>query len=216
MIGAILPSGDGAAAHERKPDIHARGRIHFRRHHANDRDRTAMKCNRAPNNLRVAVKGAVPQTIADDRERRRARFVFVFAVGPAELRLEADRVEEICGRERNGDPLRLTPGNVAEMEGFEAGQREMLKRSAVAPPIDVIRQRDRGICSVDDFVQVNEPIRLRIGQRPEQDVVDDAEDGAVRADAEREGEHGDDGEARRFAELAESEAEIVHGIFPFC
>ena len=161
------------------------------------------------------MKGAVPQTIADDRERRRARFVFVFAVGPAELRLEPDRVEEIRGRERNGDPFRFTPGNVAQVKRFEPGQGQMLKRFAVVPPIDIIRQGDGSIGSLDDFVEVNEPLRLRIGQRPEQHVVDDAEDGGVRADPEREREHGDEGEARRFAKLAESEAKIVHRFFPF-
>ena len=116
------------------------------------------------------MKGAVPQTIADDGERRRARLVFVFAVGPAELRLEADRVEEIRRRERNGDAFGFTPGNVAQVEGFETSQREMLERGAVAPPINIIRQRDRSVCSLDDFVQVNDPIRLRIRQRPEKNV----------------------------------------------
>src|SRR5688500_14764076 len=113
MIGAVLPAGISAAAHERQPDIDALGRIHLLRHYANDRDRTAMKCNRAPNNFRVAVTGAVPQAMADDCEWWRARFVFVLAIGPAELRLEANCVEEIRGRERNGDPFRFTPGNVA-------------------------------------------------------------------------------------------------------
>src|SRR5688572_7529864 len=127
MIGAVLPSGIRAAAHERKPDIHALGRIHFRRHHANDGYRTAMKRDRASDNLRVAVKGAVPQAITDDCEGRRAWFVFVFAIGPAELRLEPDRVEEIRGSERNGDPFRFTSGDITEVEGFDAGEREMLK-----------------------------------------------------------------------------------------
>jgi hypothetical protein len=148
--------------------------------------------------------------IADDRERWRARFVFVFAVGAADLRLEPDRVEEIRRRERNGDPFRFTPGNVAQVERFETGQSQMLKRSAVAPPIDIIGKGDGSIRSVGDFVEVNESLRLRVGKRPEEDVVDDAEDGAVGADPEREGEHRNDGEAGRFAQLAESEAEVVH------
>src|SRR3954468_15918796 len=89
----------------------------------------------------------------------------------------------------------------------------MFERLAFLPPIDVIRQRDRSVGAVAGFVEVDETVRLRIGERPQKDVIDHAKDGGVRADAEREGEHGDDGEAGRFTELTEGEAEVVHGNF---
>src|SRR5215469_9974955 len=47
------------------------------------------------------------------------------------------------------------------------------------------------------------------GQRSQQDGIHQAEDGRVGADAESEGEHGNASEAGRFAEHAESEAEVL-------
>src|SRR6266702_2727511 len=48
-------------------------------------------------------------------------------------------------------------------------------------------------------------------KRPEQHRVDDTENRGVRADAEREREHGHGREAGVLQQLAEGEAEIVHG-----
>ena len=55
-------------------------------------------------------------------------------------------------------------------------------------------------------------VGLRIRERSQQDRVDHAEDRGVRADPEREGEDGDESEARRFAQLAESEAKVIYHI----
>ena len=49
-------------------------------------------------------------------------------------------------------------------------------------------------------------------QRLQEHRVNHAEDGGVRADAEAEGEHGDDGEAGMFEELAQSVADVGHHI----
>ena len=58
----------------------------------------------------------------------------------------------------------------------------------------------------------HESVGLRIRERSQQDRVDHAEDGGVRADAESEGENGDEGEARRFAQLAKREAKVIYHI----
>ena len=47
-------------------------------------------------------------------------------------------------------------------------------------------------------------------QRLEEHRVDHAEDGGVRADPEREGEHGDQGEAGMLDQLAQSVANVGH------
>src|SRR5438067_314931 len=76
----------------------------------------------------------------------------------------------------------------------QAVERQLLERINVEPPIDVIRQRDRHICSGGGFIKINEALRLRIWEGTEEDSVNDTEDGAVRTDAEREGKHCDNGE----------------------
>ena len=61
--------------------------------------------------------------------------------------------------------------------------------------------------SVD--AQSHQSIGLVIGQRPQEHGVDDAEERDVGADAEREAENGDEGEARRLEQLPGGVAE--HG-----
>jgi len=56
----------------------------------------------------------------------------------------------------------------------------------------------------------DDPVGLGIGQRPEQQGVDDAEDRGVCADAEGEREDGHGCEAGRFGELPQGETEVVH------
>jgi hypothetical protein len=53
-------------------------------------------------------------------------------------------------------------------------------------------------------------IGIRVWQRSKQDGVDDAEDGGVGADAEREREHGKDAEPGMLEKLTKCESEIVH------
>src|ERR1051326_1960755 len=54
-----------------------------------------------------------------------------------------------------------------------------------------------------------QPVRLGIGQWPEQHGVDRTEDRGVGTDAERERQHRDGGEPRALGELADGEAEIL-------
>src|SRR5438034_4072934 len=61
------------------------------------------------------------------------------------------------------------------------------------------------------LVQPHQPLGFRKRQRTQQDAIHDAENGAVRADAERERENGHGSEAGVLQQLAEGEAKIVHG-----
>jgi hypothetical protein len=58
--------------------------------------------------------------------------------------------------------------------------------------------------------QLHDLFRMRVRQRAQEDRVDDAEDGAVRADAKREREHGDDAETRRLPERTKRELDRIH------
>ena len=63
---------------------------------------------------------------------------------------------------------------------------------------------------------MHEAIGLVVRQRPDQHAVDHAEDGGRCADAERERQHGDDGEDALPAQRADGDAEVgentVHGL----
>ena len=57
----------------------------------------------------------------------------------------------------------------------------------------------------------DQPVGVRIRQRPEQRLVEQAEDRGVGADAQRERQDGDEREDRLLAERPEGEAEVLHG-----
>ena len=61
-------------------------------------------------------------------------------------------------------------------------------------------------------VDAHDTPRLGKGQATQEKVLDQTKDGGVHSDAERESDHGKNGEPGRFAELTESETKIVHGI----
>src|SRR6476620_3082649 len=136
------------------------------------------------------MKKTIPNPVADYREGGRAGLVFVFGEGPADLRLQTNHIEEIRRHVRDRDAFGFAAGDAAQVPRFKPADREMLERLAVVSPIDVIRQRDRSIDAAADFIEVNDPFRLRIRKRAEKNVVNHAEDRGVRADPEREREDG--------------------------
>ncbi len=58
--------------------------------------------------------------------------------------------------------------------------------------------------------EVDQLLRLLVVERLEHDAVDDAEDRAVGADAQRDGDDGDDRVSRRAAELPQTVPEVLH------
>jgi hypothetical protein len=58
----------------------------------------------------------------------------------------------------------------------------------------------------------DEMLGILDGQRAKQDGVEQGEDGGVGADAEGEGEQGDEGEAGALEEAAEAETDVLEGI----
>ena len=60
--------------------------------------------------------------------------------------------------------------------------------------------------AVVELAEQGEAVRLRHRQRAYEQLIDDAEDGGVGADAEREGEDGHGGEAGMLEQLADGEA----------
>ncbi len=79
-------------------------------------------------------------------------------------------------------------------------------KCARAPGNFVVAEVDagRGLAPGED-----DALGVRIRERLEEHSVDDAEDGGAGADAEREGEYGDDGEARRFREHSQAILQVL-------
>ena len=147
----------------------------------------------------------LPKSVADQRNRRSTLHLFIGSQCPPQQRCHAKRLEEPGGYSRGTDALRIASVcEVGSTGGKGSESHEAL--ALLAPRRDVgIGGRNLGhtqlktrIVRPDD----GESIRLREWQRPEQRSVDQAENGRVRPDTEREREHGHGGEAGVFQQLA--------------
>src|SRR4029453_13337627 len=89
---------------------------------------------------------------------------------------------------------------------FEAGRLFLI--------VDILRCRDRDLIEALGRKLLPEQHQFLwrvIRQRPNEKSVDQTEDRSARADAKRNREDGNGGEAGRFGQLTECEAEMVHG-----
>src|SRR5262249_8368217 len=80
MIAAVLFIEDRG---HRLPDFLLDGKAEARGHYADDGHAPAVNSRCATDDSRIAAEAPAPQTMADDRHRRRAGFVFFFKKMPA-------------------------------------------------------------------------------------------------------------------------------------
>jgi hypothetical protein len=99
-----------------------------------------------------------------------------------------------------------------------------LKSVALLPPIEKVRRR-RGVFRETEMRRVlpdhDQLIRVSVGQRPKKDRVNDTEDGAVRADPERQRQHRNRGECGVLGQHAQAVFHVLsevsdHIAFPLC
>jgi hypothetical protein len=90
------------------------------------------------------------------------------------------------------------------------------KRAQSTNPRPPVADVGYGEAAVGDVLQrirqidADQAIRLGIGQRPQQDAVDDAEDGGVGADAERDGQDGDDRKSGGVTNQSQRITNVLH------
>jgi hypothetical protein len=211
MIVAGLPHLIGRSARQGKPNLCRARREHLRRHHADDRVGLVAEIYRASEHIRVARKKAGPHPVADDANHRPAHPVFLLGEDAAMLRVQPNHFKEIGRDQAALDLLRRPPFEAAQVKRFPARDRKMLEDGIVAPVIKIVWIRNGDLRLVRVALgQDDQLVGFRIGERLEQDRVDDAKDGGVRANAERERENSDESEPRRLPELAQSVTEVVH------
>src|SRR6476619_4682855 len=112
------------------------------RHHADDGETLIVQRDRLTKNLRRSIESALPNSVADDCERRCAWFVFIFAKDAAHFRSDADDIKEIACDGCTRNALRIAAGNTAQVTRFLVRAGEMLETFRLFLPIKIIRQRD--------------------------------------------------------------------------
>ena len=117
---------------------------------------------------------------------------------PAECRVDPQHRKEIGGDEESADALRIVGAGEARVPPAE--RREPLEAVRLLPPVEEVGGGD-GLFGVADVAMIGlrddrEPIDVGEGEGVEDQRVDDAEDGGVGAETQRERQH-DDGARRR-------------------
>ena len=146
----------------------------------------AVERDRLADDRRIAAERALPERVAENHDGRLARHVLV---SPQETPVHRPGAEQ---RKQTGrglerlDALRLVRAN--QRADAPARDRHQLERSILLLNVEVLPRRRPILRNVDPGrpqPQHREPIRFRIRQRLQQQRIDDAEDRAVGADADR-------------------------------
>jgi hypothetical protein len=137
--------------------------------------------------------------------------VFFRSEDAAQKRSNPERGKEIRRGHDTTEPFR----RFAWFRQIEAGPTERshpFENTVLRLLIEKIRSRVRPTPGLGRRAEhSDQTFRVRVRKPSKQDRVHDAEHGSIRADAEREREHGHGGEAGVLQQLAEGEFEVVHG-----
>src|SRR5207245_987786 len=99
--------------------------------------------------------------------------------------------------------------NSSQIARLATRDREMFENGVVTFPIEIIRESDGKLLSWSGGLgQNHDALGVWIRKRPEQDRVNDAKDGGVRADAERERQDRNCSKGRLFRERSHRIAEV--------
>ena len=178
---------------ERPPDLDLRV-VHVvaARHDADDLLGTVVDLDVLPDDAGIAAVGPLPELVREDRHRRRVRHRVGRGEPAARQRLHVQRRHQL-GRDQRRD--RTARRLRVEVDGANRVGADRGERLVVVAELDELRQRHPELVEPEPRElagDVLQPIRLRIGQRPQQHAVDDAEHRRVGADAERERQDRDD------------------------
>ena len=182
------------------------------RRDADDGDLLPVQPDDAADDGRVALEAALPEPVADDRDRRRALALPPFRrveEAPGH-RFHAQHVEVVPRHEQRPHPLgRLVRAHaqraVAERQRAREARRAVADVAVVEPRRVDVGSAGRDRLDGDDASRVGDA-----RQRLEQHALHPAEDRRRGGDAQREREHGRGREPRVLGQEAEREAQVFH------
>ncbi len=150
----------------------------------------------------------MPRSFTEDDHRLSAGLVLLLAEGAAGERRGAERLEIAARDPRTQQPLRfrIAPGEIEKDRGRCA---HVAEDPIEGLPIGVIQPGHRNRALAVTLADEDQLVRALVGKRLQQNPVDDAEDGCVRADAERERHDGDERDGPAADEHASAILQIV-------
>src|SRR5262245_7239687 len=161
----------------------------------------------------VAIRAVpvLPQTMTDDGDIACAGLFIGGEKPPSHDRFDAEQWKEAGGYSGGRDLPRLAVTGQIESARFDRGHR--LGGLIFRPTIRAV-SRSRASLNNDDerrlFPNHHQSVRLAIRRRLEQNGIDHTENSRVRADAERQRQHGDEGEAGALHQRSRAVAQVLN------
>jgi hypothetical protein len=152
--------------------------------HADDRVRLAVEDDGPAEHVGVGLEASLPEGVADDGDPVDTFALFLCGEGPAEGRAHAQDLEQTHRRHAATQSLRgLAAGE--HIRAARQGDHAVEAAARFSPVLEVggcdryVRRPRVGVPDGD------EPVGLGVGERPQEDGPQDAEDGCVGTDAKR-------------------------------
>ena len=178
---------------------------------ADDGVRRAVERERLAEHRRIAVEALLPHRMADQHDVLAAGRIFVRREIAADHRLQAQRRQQRRRGLEANELFRIAAAG--QRERVADRQREIAEHLLPLLHFEEARIGEadaREVLRLVRRAQSDQPVRLAIRQRTQEDRVDDAEERDVRADAEREAEDGDQREAGRLEQLTDRVTDLGH------
>ena len=182
---------------ERHPQVRRRIGREAPGQNADDGRRLAVNGNGAAQNRPLAPQPRLPESVAQHRHRRAVGQVLLRGERAAHHRRRAEHAEKTFRNPLLLGLLRAVAGAERRAGGPLPVQRHRLER-LVLPPHHVLGNRvgEAVVGSAVIPAHPHDAVRLGIGKRLQQYVIDHREDRRVGADAERQRRHRDRSESR--------------------
>ena len=198
MVAAIVRGEVLRTKRQRRPHFGLQGEVEPRRHDAHHLRRRAVNADGAADNAWVSAKCPLPNRIAEQNDVVPTRLSFFVKERSSHVRLNAQGGEETGGNVRSGYALGRSAH--AQVEDVASHRRDIREAAAVLDEVVKFGRRDVvAVVGNSDARETHpddhEAARIPVRQRTEEHAIHHAEDRCVRADAERERQHRNGGEA---------------------
>ena len=218
-VGVVLPPGRAgcreviAAVPQRQPHGALPREVETGGHDADHSVRGPIEPDRSADHARIGSEPLPPQRVTEHDHAFLAGLVLLAMERPAKNGPHLEYVEELRADGPCGDPSRLAGARQRHLD-LEHGRQRCKGGCPMFLQAHEVRRRETPVAlpSLDERFERQQPVRLVERQRPQEDPMDDAEDRRRQPDAERERDHGCDGEARASSKRPGRIPEILAGL----
>ena len=179
---------------QRRPELDAAQHLcpfEARRHDADHRERDAVQRDGLTDHGGIGAEAARPQGVADHQHGVTGGLVLVRRERASARRLHTQHLKVVASDELSADAERLGATDHVGTDASPRGQAGELRD--VVAEVEIVGQRQRLIRGRfrHHREHLNQLLRIAHRQRPEENGVDQREDGGVGADAEGQRQHDD-------------------------